>query len=291
MKQVLYDVADGVATISLNRPDQLNAVTTVMCDELIAAFDLADSDDSVRAIIVTGVGRAFCAGADLSSGADAFEHATDGGDSSAGVRRDSGGRVTLRIFASLKPVIAAINGSAVGFGLSLTLPMDIRVVADSAKLGLPFTARGIVPDGASSWFLPKAVGLSRAIDWSISGRIFRADEALSSGLVQSAHPANEVLDAARQIANSIAKQTAPVSVALTRQMLWQMSGASHPMTAHEIESAALTYTGASRDAAEGVTAFLDKRSPKWSMRPSDELPAWFPWADEPPFNDIAQRSR
>ncbi|QSE86428.1 enoyl-CoA hydratase-related protein [Rhodococcus koreensis] len=282
MPDILYEVSDNVAFVTLNRPENLNAVTTAMCDALIDAFDAADADDSVRAVVVTGSGRAFCAGADLSSGGDSFNR-TNG---ESGPPRDTGGRVTLRIFRSLKPVIAAINGPAVGFGASLTLPMDIRVAADSAKIGFPFTARGIVPDGAASWFLPRVVGPNRALDWAMTGRVFRAKEALEAGLVRSLHPAEEVLAVATEIAQEIARSAAPVSVALTRQLLWQMMGADHPMVAHEIESAAIAYTGSGPDAAEGVKAFLDKRTPVWTLNPGSDLPEWFPWRPEPAYEGI-----
>lgn len=271
----------AVAVITLNRPDNMNAVTTSMCDQLIAAIDSTDADDRVRAVVITGAGRAFCAGADLSGGNGSFDRAADEQGSAP---RDSAGLVTLRLYRSLKPVIGAINGAAVGFGASIILPMDFRVAAEGAKIGYPFTARGIVPDGATSWFLPRIVGINRALDWTLTGRIFRSEEALDAGLVHSVHPADEVLGAALEIGDLIARDAAPVSVALTRQLMWQMLGEPHPMAAHQIESAALLHTGTAADAREGVGAFLEKRSPVWTLKPSTDLPSWFPWSAEPPYD-------
>ena len=278
-----YSVTEGVATITLNRPDRLNALNTAMFEELMAAFDQTDADDEVRAVIVTGAGRAFCAGADLGRGAQTFDY----GDQSGRPRppRDRGGRLVLRIFRSLKPVIAAINGSAVGVGLSMTLPMDIRIVADHAKLGFVFAARGIVPDGAASWFLPRVVGISQALEWTLTGRVFPAAEALAGGLVRTVCPAAEVMPAASALAREIAANVAPVSAVITRQLMWQMLGAEHPMTAHRIDSRAIYETGRLADAAEGVAAFLEKRPANWTLRPSRDLPGWFPWAPEPPYED------
>jgi enoyl-CoA hydratase/carnithine racemase len=281
METLIYEVDDHIATITLNRPEHLNSFNVAMQNDLVAAFDLSDADDDVRAVIVTGAGRAFCAGADLSSGGDTFasKEQPDGS-----VRRDGGGVVTLRIFRSLKPVIAAINGHAVGVGASMTLPMDIRVLAEGAKVGFVFAARGIVPDAAASWFLPRIVGINQALEWCLTGRVFLADEALAGGLVRSLHPAGEVLAVARQLAEEIAANVAPVSAVLTRQLLWQMLGAEHPMVAHRLDSRAIAETGRMADSAEGVTAFLQKRKPEWKLAPSRDLPAWFPWAEEPPFD-------
>ena len=280
---VLYSVRDGVATITLNRPDRLNAMNDEMFRGLLAAFDQTDADDSVRAVIVTGAGRAFCAGADLGGGARTFDH--EGEDAGAEGHRDSGGILVLRIFRSLKPVIAAINGPAVGVGLSLTLPMDLRIMADSARAGFVYAARGIVADGAASWFLPRIVGISQALEWTLTARVFPAAEALAGGLVRSICPAAEVVPQATALAAEIAANVAPVSAVLTRQLMWQMLGADHPMAAHRIDSRAIYATGQMPDAAEGITAFLEKRPPQWTMAPSRDLPDWFPWRPEPPFSE------
>jgi enoyl-CoA hydratase/carnithine racemase len=276
-----YSVTEGVATIMLNRPDRLNALNPAMFSELMAAFDQTDADDDVRAVIVTGAGRAFCAGADLGRGAQTFDYGDRSGEQPA--PRDRGGQIVLRIFRSLKPVIAAINGSAVGVGLSMTLPMDIRIVADQAKLGFVFAARGIVPDGAASWFLPRVVGISQALEWTLTGRVFPAAEALAGGLVRTVCPAAEVVPEATRLAREIAASAAPVSAVITRQLMWQMLGAAHPMAAHRIDSRAIYETGRLADAGEGVAAFLEKRPANWTLRPSRDLPGWFPWAAEPPY--------
>ena len=284
MPEIMLDVSDGVAVLTLNRSESLNAITTSMCESIIDAFDATDADESVRAVIVTGAGRAFCAGADLSSGGGSFDRSND---VHTGAPRDIGGRVTLRIFRSIKPVIAAVNGPAVGFGASMILPMDFRVAADTAKFGYPFTARGIIPDGSASWFLPRVVGINRALDWTLTGRVFGAAEALDAELVRSLHPVDQLLDAAHAIAQQIVRNAAPVSVALTRQLMWQMLGADHPMRAHEIESAGLVHTGSGRDAAEGVKAFLEKRPAAWTLRPNADLPDWYPWRTEPSYDGFA----
>ena len=289
-EHIRYEVADGVATITLNRPDKLNAFTVRMLHELLSAFDRTDADDDVRAVIVTGAGRGFCAGADLSAGGDSFDAGTRGPEVGVGgdghaIPRDGGGRVTLRIFESLKPVIAAINGPAVGVGITMTLPMDIRLCADDAKIGFVFASRGLVPEAASSWFLTRAVGISRAMEWVATGRVFAAQEALDAGLVRSLHPKDSVVDAARAIAAEIAANTAPVSVALSRQMLWRMLGADHPMDAHRLDSQAIFTRGASADVREGVQSFLEKRPPAFPMRVSDGMPDWFPWWDERPYDE------
>lgn len=276
-----YAVSDGVATITLNRPGRLNAFTRTMMSDLIEAFDQTDADDAVRAVIVTGAGRAFCAGADLGAGATTFRHDKESG--AGPVPRDSGGQVVLRIFRSLKPVIAAINGPAVGVGASMTLPMDVRILADTAKVGFVFGARGIVPDGACTWFLPRIVGVSQALEWCLTGRVFTADEALAGGLVRTVCPAEEVIAVATSLAREMASKVAPVSAVLTRQLIWQMLGAAHPMEAHRLDSRAIFDTGRMPDAAEGVTAFLEKRPARWSMAPSRDLPDWFPWQQEPPY--------
>ena len=281
-EQITAETADGVLTITLNRPDRLNAWTPVMGRELIAAFDAADADDAVRAIIVTGAGRGFCAGADLQGGGATFDwREREGGGN--GVPRDGGGRFTLRVFDCTKPVIAAINGPAVGVGATMTLPMDIRLAADDARVGFVFARRGIVPEACSSWFLPRAVGISRAMEWVSTGRVFSAQEALEGGLVRSLHPQGELLEAARALATEIAQNTAPVSVALARRMMWRMLGAEHPMLAHRADSRGMFYRGQSADAAEGVTSFLEKRPAQFPDRVSDGLPDIMPTWSAPEF--------
>jgi enoyl-CoA hydratase/carnithine racemase len=275
--QITYGVADHIATITLNRPDQLNAFTNVMMREVIDAFDHTDADDDVRVVIVTGAGRGFCAGADLSGGGETFSGGGSDEQTSVGVPRDGGGLVTLRIFESKKPVIAAINGPAVGVGVTMTLPMDIRLASDAAKFGFVFARRGIVPEACSSWFLPRLVGISQAAEWCYSGRVFLADEALRGGLVRSVHAPDDLLPAARAIAAEIAEHTSPVSVALTRQMLWRMLGASHPMEAHRVDSR-------SADSREGVVSFLEKRAPEFPVKVSDGLPNIFPGWETPKFS-------
>jgi enoyl-CoA hydratase/carnithine racemase len=267
------EIADGVLTITLDRPDRLNAFTHRMRDELIAAFDIADGEDDVRVVIVTGAGRAFCAGADLEAGGSTFDVATRNVHTfEDGSPRDGGGEVSLRIYESTKPVIAAINGPAVGVGITMTLPMDVRLAVEGAKIGFVFTRRGIVPEAASSYFLPRLVGISRAMEWVATGRVFLAEEALAGGLVRSVHPPGELMAAAHALAREIADNTAPVSVALSRRMLWSMLDAPHPLAAHEVDSRAMAARGASADAAEGVTAFLEKRDAVFPDRVSDGLP-------------------
>jgi enoyl-CoA hydratase/carnithine racemase len=281
-EEIRYEVADHVLTITLDRPDRLNAFTPTMARELIEAFDRSDADDDVRAVIVTGAGRGFCAGADLGGGGGTFDwRDRDGGD--VGVPRDGGGQVTLRIFDSLKPVIAAINGPAVGVGITMTLPMDVRIAATGAKIGFVFARRGIVPEACSSWFLPRLVGISQAMEWVATGRVFLAEEALAGGLVRSVHPADEVLGVAQELAAEIASEAAPVSVALARRLMWTMLGASHPMEAHRADSRAMFSRGRSSDAFEGVTSFLEKRPAEFSDRVSDGLPELFPGREEPVF--------
>ena len=284
---ILYEVAENILTITLNRPDKLNAFTPAMLNELIDAFDRADADDEVRAIIVTGAGRAFCAGADLSAGGATFDRVARGAappigadgapDLSDQSLRDGGGRVALRIFSCLKPVIAAVNGPAVGVGVTMQLPMDIRIASSEARFGFVFTRRGIVPEACSSWFLPRIVGISKALEWSFSGRVFPAEEALAGRLVSAVHPPGELIAAARAIARDIADNSAPVSVALTRQMMWRMLGADDPMEAHKVDSRGIFTRGVSADVHEGVRAFLEKRAPKFSDKVSRDMPKYFPW--------------
>ena len=283
-KAIAYDVDDRVATITLNRPDKLNAFTNTMMNDLIAAFDLIDADDGVRAVIVTGAGRAFCAGADLSAGADTFSDGQLSTKSDSEFRRDGGGTVTLRMFASNKPVIGAINGPAVGVGATMILPMDMRLASDQARFGFVFTRRGIVPEACSSWFLPRVVGIAQAQEWTLTGRIFGAEEALRCGLVRSVHPADELLTAARALALEIADNTAPVAVALARHMMWRMLGADHPMDAHRVDSRGIQLRGRSKDVAEGVASFLEKRPANFPEKVSTDIPDIFPDWQEPRFS-------
>ncbi|GLC96316.1 enoyl-CoA hydratase [Cupriavidus sp. TA19] len=278
-----YAVEDGVATITLHRPDQLNAFTAQMMQDLIAAFDATDADDNVRAVIVTGSGRAFCAGADLSGGGSTFDFEKRYGASPDTAHRDGGGRVSLRIFRSLKPVIAAVNGAAVGVGVTMQLPMDIRLASTDAKFGFVFARRGITPEAASSWFLSRVVGVSTALEWCYTGRVFSAQEAHERGLVRSLHAPEDLLPAARAIAREIADNAAPVSVAISRQLIWRMAGASHPMEAHKLDSRAIQSRGRSADVKEGVSAFLEKRPAAFPDTVSQDLPDFFDWCGEPPF--------
>ena len=285
---LLLDVAEGIATITLNRPQKLNAFTAQMRVDLVRAFDLTDADDAVRVVIVTGAGRAFCAGADLSAAGSTFDYERRSNvlreELKVGeVYRDGGGLVSLRIFRSLKPVIGAINGAAVGVGVTMQLPMDIRLAADSARFGFVFGRRGVVPEAASSWFLSKVVGMQAALEWCYTGRVFDASEALDRGLVRSVHPGDELIPAARALAREIADNTAPVSIALTRQMLWQMAGEAHPMAAHRIDSRGIQSRGRSGDAREGIDAFLAKRRPVFPDKVSSDMPDFYPWRADPPF--------
>jgi enoyl-CoA hydratase/carnithine racemase len=288
-EQITSEVADGILTITLNRPERLNAWTATMGRELIEAFDQADADDDVRAIVMTGAGRGYCAGADLASGGETFDYRARAAEASlltpseSDVPRDNGGQFTLRIFASTKPVIGAINGPAVGVGATMTLPMDVRLAADDARMGFVFARRGIVPEACSSWFLPRVVGISRAMEWVSTGRVFSAQEGLDAGLFRSLHSGDELLGAARALAREIADNTAPVSVALARQMMWRMLGAEHPMVAHRADSRGMLARGQSADATEGITAFLEKRPAQFPDRVSDGLPDIFPGWQEPAF--------
>jgi enoyl-CoA hydratase/carnithine racemase len=280
--EIRYELTDRILTITLDRPDRLNAWTPTMQRELIEAFDRADADDEVRAVVVTGAGRAYCAGADLERGGETFDsRAREGGD---GVPRDGGGQFVLRVFESRKPVIAAINGPAVGVGITMTLPMDVRVAAEGTKLGFVFSRRGIVPEACSSWFLPRVVGISRAVEWAMSGRIFSSEEALEAGLVRSLHPAGDVLGAATAIAREIADNAAPVSVALARRLMWSMLGAAHPMEAHRADSRGMLARGQSDDVREGIASFLEKREPDFADRVSAGVPDVMPWREEPTFS-------
>ena len=273
---ILYDLEDSVLLITLNRPEILNAFNRDMMAEMIDALDKADADDNVRAIIVTGAGRGFCAGADLSAGGSTF-NAEARDDREDGLHRDGGGRVTLRIFECKKPIIAAINGAAVGIGATMTLPMDIRLCSTKAKFGFVFARRGIVPEACSSYFLPRVVGISQALEWCYSGRVFPGDEALAGGLVRSVHQPDDLLAAAKVIAREIADNTSAVSVTLIRQMMWKMLGADHPMEAHKIDSRGIYFAGKAADAKEGVESFLEKRTAKFPLKVSEDMPEFYPW--------------
>tara|TARA_B110000971_G_C20012438_1_gene502256 strand:+ start:464 stop:1375 length:912 start_codon:yes stop_codon:yes gene_type:complete len=291
--------ADGIFVLTLNRPKVMNAFTGRMMYEIIDAFDVADADDKVRAIIITGEGeRAFCAGADLSEGDKTFDYAErkDAGEKKTVVGddgaidwssediRDSGGRVTLRIFESIKPVIGAINGAAVGIGATMQLPMDIRIASDKARFGFVFARRGIVPEACSSWFLPRLVGISKALQWCYSGEVFNAQEALDGGLVSEIVPPADLLARAKEIALQMTQMSSPVSVAMTRQMLWRMMGADHPMEAHKVDSKAVFGRGRQSDAKEGVVSFLEKRPPEFANKPSSDMPDFYPWWDEKKYS-------
>jgi len=287
---IRYQVEDRVATITLDRPAKMNAFTTGMMHELIDACDRIDADDDVRAVVITGEGRAFCAGADISGGTDGFvtegdaSHSPDGTlNYGAQAARDGGGRLTLRIFELRKPIIAAINGAAVGIGATMTLPMDVRLASEKARFGFVFTRRGIVPEAASSYFLPRVAGISQALEWCCSGRVFDAAEALRGGLVSRVLPPEELLPHAYALAREIADNTAPVSIALTRQMLWRGLGMVHPMEAHRIDSRGVLSRSNSADAQEGVASFLGKRAPSFPDKVSQDMPDYFPWWDELPY--------
>lgn len=292
-EQITLEKDGQIAILTLNRPEKMNAFTGKMMYELLSAFDITDADDDIRAVIMTGSGeRAFCAGADLSEGAKTFDYEARADTGEAGrtnkidIQRDGGGRVTLRIFDSLKPVIGAINGASVGIGVTMQLPMDIRIAADTARFGFVFNRRGINPEAASSWFLPRLVGIQQALEWCYSGRVFPAEEALKGGLVRSIHPQAELMDVARAMANEIAENTAAVSTTLTRHMMWRMMGASHPMDAHIVDSAAIYSRGQTEDAREGVMSFLEKRQPVYPVKVSDGMPSFFPWWEDKDFTWI-----
>ncbi|RPF70757.1 crotonase/enoyl-CoA hydratase family protein [Aurantiacibacter spongiae] len=281
------EIADGLAVATFNRPDQMNTFNPAMVADLLALFDRTDEDDAVRAVILTGSGRAFCAGADLGAGGETFDYdaraSEMGGPHEGGVHRDSGGVVTLRIFRSLKPVLAASNGAAVGIGATMQLPMDWRMGAQDSRYGFVFSRRGVTPEACSAWFLPRLVGMSRALDWTYSGRVFGAEEALAAGLVQSLHPADALLDAAKEKALEMTASSAPVSVALSRQMLWQGLTMNHPMDMHRVDSRVFAARGRAQDAREGILAFREKRDADYPNRVSTDMPDVFPWAEEPPF--------
>jgi enoyl-CoA hydratase/carnithine racemase len=274
---LIYEVEDGVLTLTLNRPEKLNATTEAMNREIIQAFDAADGDDNVRAIVVTGAGRAFCAGADLSGGSETFDYAVEG------IKRDGGGLVTLRMFDCKKPIIGAVNGAAVGFGATFTLAMDVRLAAQEARYGFVFSKRGIVPEACATWFLPRIVGVSQALDWIYSGRVFGAEEAKEAGLVRAVYPQSDLLYEARELARSYTAESSAISVALSRQMVWKLLGADHPMEAHKLDSRGVTYMGKSADSREGVASFLEKRPPQFPMKVSADMPDFYPWWKERTF--------
>jgi enoyl-CoA hydratase/carnithine racemase len=281
LTELRYEVAGGVATVTLDRPDRRNAFSGTMAEELVRAAGAADADDDVRVVLVTGAGRDFCVGADLSGGRDTFsrnrlENRPAGplGETIGGVPRDRGGVASLAFAALRKPVIAAVNGTAVGIGATMTLPMDIRLAAASARFGFPFVRRGILPEAASGWFLPRVVGISQAMEWVATGRIFDADEALRGGLVSRVVPDDELLPAARALAAEIVDNTSGAAVAATRQLLWSMLGAPSPWDSHRMESRALMELGSGPDAAEGVTSFLEKRAPVFTAPLEEAVPRW-----------------
>ena len=274
-----YEVENNILVITLNRPEKLNALNGKMSSEILDALDRADSDDNVKAIIFTGKGRAFCAGADLSGGNTTFDYDSDG----RGIHPDGGGVLTLRIFECMKPVISACNGPAVGVGATMQCAMDIRLASENAKYGFVFSKRGIVPEACSSWFLPRCVGINTALEWTYSGRIFDASEALERKFIRSIHKESDLLTDAKKLATEFANQTSTVSVAMTRQMMWKMLGADHPMEAHKIDSRGVYFTGKSADAHEGVQSFLEKRPAEFKDKVSENMPEFFPWWEKRQF--------
>lgn len=281
--QIMYEVSDKILTITLNRPEKLNAYTPVMCEELVDAFGRADADDNVRVVIVTGAGRGFCAGADLSPDTAILERRQQAPEDDLEIRRDLAGRVTLPIYDLKKPVIAAINGPAVGVGITMTLAMDIRLASENARIGFVFARRGLVAEGASTWFLPRIVGMGKAAEWIYTGRVFGAQEALAHGLVNEVLPQDALIPRAREIAMEIAQNTSAVCVALCRQLLWKMLGADHPMEAHKLDSKAIWWIFQQPDAREGIMSFLEKRLPNFPMKPSADMPDFYPWWTNRPF--------
>ena len=281
-RTLIHDLDRGVLTVRLHRPERLNAFSSAMQGELLELLDEVDGNDEIRVAIFTGEGRAFCAGADLGAGGGTFDHSTEQG---AELHRDGGGLVALRLFECRKPLVAAINGPAVGVGVTLTLPMDVRIASECARFGFVFARRGIVPEACSSWFLPRIVGISQAMEWIATGRIFSAEEALAGRLVSRVVPHEQLLPTARALALEIAENTSAVSVALSRQLLWKMLGADHPMQAHRIDSLAMFALGQSPDGYEGVRSFLEKRPARFTMKVSTDLPAFFPWWKQRPFRD------
>jgi enoyl-CoA hydratase/carnithine racemase len=285
-----YDVDDRILTITLNRPDRMNAFTGRMGDELISAFDRADADDDIKVVVVTGAGKAFCAGADLQRGSETWgKHSEYLARQDAQAERylgDGGGRVTRRIFDFNKPVIAAINGAAVGVGITMTLAMDVRLCVPGAKLGFVFAGRGILPEACSAWFLPRLVGISKALEWCYSARVFKSEEGLQAGLIRSLHDPDALLPAARALAQEFIDNASAVSIAMVRQMMWRMLGAPNPMDAHEIDTAGIAALGKSNDAREGIAAFLEKRKPNFTDRVTKDMPSFYPWWKDRPFRKL-----
>jgi enoyl-CoA hydratase/carnithine racemase len=277
---LLLDLDAGILTLTLNRPERLNAFTGKMLGDLLDAFDEIDRNDEIRAVIVTGAGRGFCAGADLGGGSGTFDH---GDEKTAAEHRDGGGFASLRMFDCTKPLIAAINGPAVGVGITMTLPMDVRIASEKAKFGFVFARRGITPEACSSWFLPRIVGISQAMEWVATGRVFAAEEALAGGLVSRVVAHGDLLSTARALAEEIAQNTSAVSVALSRQLMWKMLGADHPMEAHKLDSRAIYAMGRSHDGHEGVASFLEKRPADFEMKVSSDMPDFYPWWSDRPF--------
>ena len=281
---IKYSLNDHILTITLNRPDKLNTLDNAMASELCAAVDHADQDDNVRVIIFTGQGKAFCAGADLENGQDTFNYDDSHPFAQTGkAPRDTGGVIALKLFNAKKPIIGAINGAAVGFGATMLLPMDIRIASTTAKFGFVFTRLGITPEAASSWFLPRVVGISKALEWTARGNIFDADEAFKAGLVSYVVDSNRLLPQAITIAREIADKAAPVSVTLARQMMWRMMSEDHPMAAHQLESIGMYQRGKQADVAEGIQALLEKRAAKFVNKPSQDMPDIYPWWQEPDY--------
>jgi len=283
---VTVDVEDRIATITINRPEKLNTYTIQMMEDLIRAFDLTDAEDDVGAVIVTGAGRNFCSGLDLSDGEETFDYAKRPERRSLSELeriRDLGGILTLRIFDSVKPVIAACNGAAIGIGVTMQLAMDIRLGSTQARYGFVFARRGIVVEGCASYFLPRIVGVSTALEWCYSGRLIPAEEALARGMVRSLYEPDELLPAARALAHTLIDDTAPVSLAITRQAIWRMLGADHPMEAHKIESRAISERSRTTEVRDGIRAFLEKRPAKFPDKVSSDMPGFYPWWEDRPF--------
>jgi enoyl-CoA hydratase/carnithine racemase len=286
---IRYDIDGRILTITLNRPDRMNAFNGRMCEELMLAFDRADADDDVKVVIVTGAGRAFCAGSDLERGGDTWAKHSDHLASQAESERyvgDGGGRVTRRIYDFNKPVIAALNGAAVGVGITMTLAMDIRLCVPNAKLGFVFAGRGILPEACSAWFLPRLVGISTALEWCYSARVFKSEEGQQAGLIRSLHAPDELLPAARALAQEFIDNASSVSIAMVRQMMWRMLGAPHPIDAHEVDTAGIALLGRSNDAKEGIAAFLEKRKPSFTDRVTKDMPPFYPWWQDRPFRKL-----
>lgn len=284
-QHIRTELADNILTVTLNRPDRMNAFTLRMKDELVHVFGEADRDNRVRAVVVTGAGRAFCAGMEMQpeDGGHVFGYDDAEGEAPpVDTIRDSGGEVSLAIFHCRKPVIGALNGAAVGVGITMTLPMDFRLAAEGAKIGFVFSQRGLTPEACSTWFLPRAVGMQKALEWVYAGDIFLAEEGLEAGLFRSLHGKEEVLDAARALARKLIAKSSPVSVALAKQMLWRNPTFDHPMQAHAVESRMIYRANEFWDGKDGFTAFLEKRDPVFDTDLND-VPAQFDFWPETPL--------